>query len=206
MTVVDVWSADLDAPPAVDPRRLPATERERAATLRLPRVRARWLAARLALRQVLSSYVGEAPERIELRLSRRGKPALADPAAALRFNLSHSGALALIAVTQRREVGIDLEQRQADRDFLRLAEVGLDAGAATAVRDASPERRAAAFYAAWVRHEAAAKCLGTGLGLPLPAAPPVSVCGLEVGSEHAAALAVAGTVRPLVRRHSLSSS
>jgi 4'-phosphopantetheinyl transferase len=204
VTVVDVWSADLDAPPAVDPGRLPAPERERAAVLRLPRVRARWLAARLALRKVLSIYVGEAPERIELRFGHRGKPALADPAAALRFNLSHSGALALIAVTERREVGIDLEERQADRDFLRLAEVGLDAEAATAVRETSPERRAAAFYAAWVRREAVAKCLGAGLGPPLPAAPPVSVCGLEVGGGHAAALAVAGAARPAVRRHSLS--
>jgi len=206
MTAVDVWSADLDLPPAIDPGRLPASERDRAAGLRPPSVRARWLAARLALRRALSHHLGEAPERIELRLGHDGKPALADPAATLRFNLSHSGALALIAVAERREVGIDVEERQGGRDFLRLAEVGLDAPAAAEVREAPPERRAATFYAAWVRREAVGKCLGTGLVPPPPEAPPVSVHGLEVSSEHAAALAVAGTARPIVRRRSLPTA
>jgi len=203
MTAVDVWSADLDLPPAIDPGCLPAAERRRGAALRTPRLRARWLAARLAVRRVLSHHLGEAPERIELRLGHRGKPALADPAATLCFNLSHSGALALIAVAERREVGVDVEERQGGRDFLRLAELGLDAAASAEIREAPPERRAAAFYAAWVRREAVGKCLGTGLGPPPPDPPPVSVNGLEVGREHAAALAIAGTAPPIVRRRSL---
>ena len=206
MTAVDVWSADLDASPGLDPRRLPAPERERAARLRRPRDRARWIAARIALRRVLAHYLGQDPARIELRRGDHGKPALADPLAALRFNLSHSGGIALVAVAPDCEVGIDVEERRAGRDFARLAEIGLDAASQDAVRDAAPEHRAAAFYAAWVRREAVAKCVGTGLGAPPPETSPVSVCVLEVGAGHAAALAIAGARPPDVRRHALRSA
>jgi 4'-phosphopantetheinyl transferase len=203
VTAVDVWSADLDASPDLDPRSLPTAERERAARLRRPRDRARWIAARGALRRVLGHYLGQDPARIELGLGDHGKPALADPLAALRFNLSHSGGIALLAVTPDCEVGIDVEERREGRDFARLAEIGLDAASQDAVRGAAPEHRAAAFYAAWVRREAVVKCVGTGLGMPLPETPPVSVCDLEVGTGHAAALAIAGARPPNVRRHTL---
>jgi 4'-phosphopantetheinyl transferase len=203
VTAVDVWSADLDASPGLDPRSLPAAERERAARLRRPRDRARWIAARGALRRVLGHYLGQDPARIELGLGDHGKPALADPLAALRFNLSHSGGIALVAVTPDCEVGIDVEERREGRDFARLAEIGLDAASQDAVRGAAPEHRAVAFYAAWVRREAVVKCVGTGLGMPLPETPPVSVCDLEVGTGHAAALAIAGARPSNVRRHTL---
>ena len=126
---------------------------------------------------------------------------LVDRTATLRFNVSHSGGLALIAVSDGVEVGIDVEERRGDRDFLRLAELGLGSSDAAQVREAPPEHRADAFYAAWVRREAIAKCLGVGLARPLPEAAPVAVCELEAGGAHAAALAVAGTAAtPSVRR------
>jgi 4'-phosphopantetheinyl transferase len=199
MTAVDVWSADLDASPGLDPSRLPAAERERAARLRRPRDRARWIAARVALRRVLARYLVRDPARIELRLGAHGKPALADPAAELRFNLSHSGGFALVAVTPDCEVGIDVEERRAGRDFVRLAEIGLEEPAAAAVREAAPARREAAFYAEWVRREAIAKCLGVGLGAALPGRA-VSVVEVSAGGHHAAALAVAAGSAPTIRR------
>jgi len=202
VTAVDLWSVDLDASPDLDPVRLPATERERAARLRRPRDRARWVVARAALRRILAQYLEQDPEQVELRLGHRGKPALADPLAELRFNLSHSGAIALVAVTRGCEVGIDVEERRAERDFVRLAEDGLSGSDATTVRDAPPGRRAGAFYTAWVRQEAVAKCLGVGLGRPLPDRP-VAVVEVDAGRRHAAALAVAAAGAPTVRRRAL---
>lgn len=202
MTEADVWTVELDPSTRAGSQELSLAERERAARLRGPAVRARWVAARLGLRRVLAHYVDADPADIELRLGSHGKPALADPGMALRFNLSHSGDLALIAVTGDLEVGVDVEERREGRDFLRLAEIGLSGSDATTVRDAPPGRRAGAFYAAWVRQEAVAKCLGVGLGGPLPDRP-VAVVEVDAGRRHAAALAVAAGDAPTVRRRAL---
>jgi len=123
-------------------------------------------AFRETLRQVLSRYLDQRAEQVELSVDEYGKPRLAGEQ--LHFNLSHSGALALIAVCRDREVGVDVERLRPKRE--------------------------AAFYWRWTCHEARVKCLGTGLGSPLPPdPPPVAVETLEVGPEYAAAVGVTGT-------------
>src|SRR6478609_10153867 len=82
-------------------------------------------AGRGALRRVLARYLDRDPEAIELTGGEHGKPALAGDRPLFRFNLSHSGALALIAVAAEREVGVDIELADGERDVIRLAEVGL---------------------------------------------------------------------------------
>lgn len=151
-----------------------------------------------ALREVLARYLDEDPAGIELRRGEHGKPALADPSSPLRFNLSHSGGLALVAVTHGLEVGVDVERIRPRRDLRRLAERALDPAAAAAVRAAPADDRPAAFHRAWARREAIAKCLGTGLGAPLPPSP-VAVTRLSPASGYAAALAVAGDEVPPMR-------
>jgi 4'-phosphopantetheinyl transferase len=160
-------------------------------------------AARRALRRILARYLGEDPERIELTSGEHGKPAVSGPRPPLLFNLSHSGNIALVAVTREREVGVDLELADEHRDFVRLAEVGLDAPAAAVVRAAPEAHRSAIFYAAWVRKEALAKCHGVGLGASLPPTP-ASVSDLDAASGYAAAIAVAGPAQMPLRRFVLS--
>jgi 4'-phosphopantetheinyl transferase len=174
MHSLHVWHTELDrgAWPAEDG--LPADERERAARIRRPRARRRWVSSRWALRGVLARYLERDPVEVELSFGARGKPMLRAPDEALRFNLSHSRGRALIAVCREREVGVDVE---------RLGQ--------------RPEE----FYAAWTRHEAIAKCLGVGLGTPLPEQP-VAVSPLDAGAGFAAAVAVAGEELPLLRQFS----
>lgn len=161
-------------------------------------VRRRWVAARWALRGVLGRYLEQEPAEIELRAGNRGKPVLADPGASLRFNLSHSGGLALIAVVRGREVGVDVERIVARRNLLALARRALSPEEAARVEAARVEARLAAFHAAWTRHEAVAKCFGTGLAAPLPEAA-VTVQDLEAGAGFAAAIAVTGDAVPPLR-------
>ena len=160
---------------------------------------ARWAASRWALRRLLSRYLGEDPAAIALASGEHGKPVLAEAPERLSFNLSHSGALALVALTTGREVGVDLEAIDPDRDLTALAERSLDPAAAAAVRAAPPARRPRVFYEAWVRHEALAKCLGTGIWTASAAPTPVDISLLDPGPNHAAALAVA-SAEPLARR------
>jgi 4'-phosphopantetheinyl transferase len=155
-----------------------------------------------ALRRVLAHYLDEEPAAIELCRGEHGKPALADPTARLRFNLSHSGGLVLIAVAREREVGIDVERIDPRREVLRLSRRALDPAAAAAVRAARPADRAAVFHQAWARREALAKCHGVGLRTPLPATP-AAVSTLDAGPGFAAALAVSGESMPRLRFRAL---
>lgn len=144
--------------------------------------------AQRSLREVLSIYLEEPAERIEIVCDEHGKPRLAR--GGLEFNLSHSGGLALIAVSQTRPVGVDIEQLRPGRDFLALAERAFAPDAAAQVREAAPEERPPVFYRHWVRHEARLKCLGVGLSGTAPSAS-VEVRDLDVAAGYAAAVAVA---------------
>ncbi len=157
--------------------------------------------SRGALRRVLAAYLGCEPQAVELREGEHGKPELGG-GGPLRFNLSHSGAVTLIAVCAEREVGVDVELAKPRRNLVAIAERELGSEAA-AVRAAPEAERAAVFYRAWTRHEARLKCLGVGLWAPPPAAP-VAVESLPVGAGYAAALAVAGEAMPACRRYTLS--
>jgi 4'-phosphopantetheinyl transferase len=196
-----VWEANLDLAPWPPPDSLPAAERDRAARMRRPRARDRWVASRWALRFALSRYLDREASAIELSAGEDGKPALAGPGP-LRFNLSHSAGLALVAVTSGREVGVDVERIKPRRDVLALAPRALGAAAADAVREAPAATRATVFHAAWARREAIAKCAGVGL-LGRPAAGGIAVAELEAPPGFAAAVAVAGEALPPLRRFAI---
>jgi phosphopantetheinyl transferase len=172
MQALHVWHARLEGGEWRSAENLPAAERKRAAEINRADARRRWVAARWALREVLARYLEQDPAAIELRFGERGKPMLAASDRSLHFNLSHSGELALIAISEEREVGIDVQL------------IG---------------SRPAEFYADWTRREAIAKCHGTGLWAPLPDAA-VSVTELDAGPSYAAALAVEGKQVPPLER------
>lgn len=167
-----MWQAHLDSPGWPGAGGLPATERDRAANLLSEDTRRRWVAARWALRDVLGRYLEREPAEIELRFGNRGKPMLAAQDLPLRFNLSHSGELVLIAISGEHEVGIDVQTVGAK----------------------PPE-----FYTEWTRREAIAKCHGTGLWAPLPDTD-VTVVALDAGAGYAGAVAVSGDEMPPLRR------
>jgi 4'-phosphopantetheinyl transferase len=160
-------------------------------------------AARMALREIIASYLGERPEEVDLAADASGKPELATEPGRLPFNLSHSGGLALVAVAPAGvAVGVDVELIRPRRDLERLAARWLASNDALAIAAASdPAEREALFYAAWTRHEARAKCSGAGLAGP-PSGPEVVAWQVEAEADHAAAVALdtaaAGTARPRV--------
>ena len=192
-----VWRIELAG---ADAGALTGEERARAARIRTESGQVRWISARAALRTILARHLGTGPADVPLRLGPHGKPELALDPAPLRFNLSHSGDLALIALSAGREVGIDVELIDPTRRFGELARVGLDSESAQAVRAADPRERPGVFYSAWTRREAAVKCLGVGLGGPQPAKPAIEVVSVDAGPGYAAALALSGTAPARLRR------
>jgi phosphopantetheinyl transferase len=173
---VEVWRTDLDATPQWLETLLCASEQARAARIVHERTRVRWARSRGLLRLLLARYLDADPRELRFALGAHGKPALAGGPVRgldLRFNLSHSEELLLVAVAVGMEVGADIEC--AD------------------VRHTSESLRA------WTLHEATVKCLGRGLtSMPLEEGAPSGrlwVTELDVGPDATAALAVELTPR-----------
>jgi 4'-phosphopantetheinyl transferase len=169
---VHVWRAVLD----VGPRRLEALrdtldpdERRRAARFVFARDRDRFVAGRGTLRELLARYLGRAPGELAFSYGPHGKPAVAGAARDLRFNLSHAGGLALYAVAEGRELGIDVETMRPDFATERIAERFFSPAERAALRRVAAEQRCEAFFACWTRKEAYMKALGRGFSLPLDA-------------------------------------
>ena len=165
---VHVWEVDLDAPDAW-PCCLDETERQRAQRFRFERDRRRWVAAHTALRRILSRYVGMGPDRLQFLTTEHGKPYLPAECAGrgIRFNLSHSGALALIAVA-RAEIGVDIEDTTRVIDWPALSPDVFSAREAQGLPD-SHGKAALPPWAIWTLKEAYVKGRGCGLTLPLRA-------------------------------------
>lgn len=197
-----LWRLDLDRPEP-EPDVLSAAERERRERLVSAQLRRRWGNSRRGLREVLGGYLGQPPAAVELALSEQGKPELAGTAPPLRFNLSHSGGLALVVVSAQLVVGVDVERIEPRRNALKLAARMLAPAAVEAVRAAAPERRDAVFLAAWTEYEARLKCAGGGIGGGEPQGP-VTVAPVAVGAGYAGAIAVAGATLPAIRRFELA--
>jgi 4'-phosphopantetheinyl transferase len=193
---------------------------ERAMALRLRNAddRARRVQARAARRRLLAHYVGADPGGLCFREGRDGKPELvARPGRpGVRFNVSHSGSVVLIAVAADCELGVDVERIQTGFPWEQVADASLASEELAAIRELSAPFRLRAFFDCWVRKEAYLKGLGTGLSRsPRDVVVPLDPSGgavhdasplnrersrwwvhpLAVGRDYAAALAVAGDIR-----------
>lgn len=149
---------------------LARSEEERMAAFRMAAPRERFVASRGLLRETLARYTGAPPAAIRFCTGAYGKPALADePDDGLRFNLSHSDDLLLIAVARGHEVGVDLERVRPILGMRQIAATLLTAIEQDALDRAPPEQRDALFTQLWTRHEAITK--GEGCGLAHAVAP-----------------------------------
>ena len=166
---VHVWGFLLDidrAELAAATRCLSRDELERAARLVSERHRRRFIAAHAALREVLSRYCRRFPQELVFHKTSAGKPFLPGEAA-MRFNLTHSHGIALIAVANDREVGVDLEQIRPEVDVVRLARRFLSNQDRTFIEGGEPRGRHERFLQTWVAREAVFKAEGRGITLPL---------------------------------------
>ena len=169
---VHIWRAVLDQPleSIRDFERLLAEdERGRADRYHFQRDRTHFIVARAVLRLILSRYLGIAPAHLCFRYSAFGKPALAGEAAGteLRFNLSHSGGMALYGVTRRREIGVDLEYIREDVEVEEIACRFFARSEVERLLELPPATQRRAFFNCWTRKEAYIKARGEGLSLPL---------------------------------------
>jgi len=104
-----LWLIDLTSESKGAGDHLSSDERARAKRMLSDKDRRRFSLARGDMRMIIGSYLGLHPASMQFRYGSLGKPEIQSPATELQFNLSHSGDLALLAVTFGSPAGIDLE-------------------------------------------------------------------------------------------------
>ncbi len=146
-------------------------EQQRAERFRFEPDRRRYIAARAALRTLLGRYVDQPAERIVFSYSTAGKPFLqrADGGSGPHFNVSHSGAIALLAFCADAELGIDVELVRDIEDTESIVRRFFCAAEVEQWMGLPGHLRQKAFYDCWTRKEAVVKAMGGGLSVPLDA-------------------------------------
>jgi len=170
-TEVELWQCPLDLPPASLHEAygvLSTDEIERARRYRFDRDRERFVAARAFLRRTLAQHLTASPRDLAFVYGPFGKPGLSSRWAGetLEFNLSHSGDIAVLAITRGLAVGIDVEWILPVPDLQPIASGFFSAHEISALNALPPEGRDFAFYCCWTRKEAFLKALGNGLAHP----------------------------------------
>jgi 4'-phosphopantetheinyl transferase len=216
---VHVWRISLEMTPhqvGVMEQLLSADELERAERFRFQKDRDHFIVARGMLKSVLGKYLNMQPDRLKFDYGLFGKPRLEEKTnqKKIQFNISHSRDLALCAVAQKREVGVDLEYSHADHSFESIAEQFFSKQEAAVLNSCPEHLRLRLFLKLWTRKEACLKAQGRGLvvdpnkidvcsvredACPLIQlnetalkTPVLSFRDLDIGADYAAAVAAEG--------------
>jgi 4'-phosphopantetheinyl transferase len=168
---VDIWQIEISGQGGVERRRqlLSPDEVQRADAFHFEKHRRRYIAGRAAMRQILSIYTGIPSKELVFAYGEKGKPELAGELKRpeIKFNLSNSQDLAILAVTQNLTVGIDIEWINAEFATDEIARRFFAAGEIRRLQALPAAERSNAFFACWTRKEAYIKALGEGLSVPL---------------------------------------
>lgn len=211
------WSIPLDVSPDVleaGERWLDEAERDRAGRYHFEHHRRRFVARRAARRRILGSLLQVPPEAVPFREVGSGKPEVAATSSPLHFSASHSEEHAVVAVSTRTPLGVDIEvYRMVEGSLWEVRHLFADTER-SALERVSERERARLFFDCWTRKEACVKADGAGLQIdldtyevpvgPLHASISVALAGrtrsdqevrllpLSMGDDVSAALAVVG--------------
>ena len=140
-------------------------ERDRADKLKIEDKRRQYIITRGTLRRRLALLANIDPEDFVFEYLKHGKPVLVSDArfTDITFNISHSNNLALIAISQKQSIGIDIEKINRQSDPRPLV-TRFFSQAEQSEFNALPEMiKAKAFCACWTRKEAFIKAIGDGV-------------------------------------------
>jgi 4'-phosphopantetheinyl transferase len=148
---------------------LSCQEQEKVNSLRRPDDRQRTLLGRGVLRLVLGAWLDRDPAALRFAAGPHGKPQLLHPGPSMpqgkppQFNISHSGALILLAFHAAAPVGVDVERQQPDLDWRPIARRCLAPAQVESLLALPAAEAASAFVECWCALEAGLKARGVGL-------------------------------------------
>ena len=142
-------------------------EQERASRFHFEKDARRFIVTRGSVRSILGAYTRSGAEDLRFFYSAEGKPSLHRPVSDIRFNVSHSRDLALLAIARGRDLGVDLEWKNEDIEVEKLAERFFSVQEHRSLLGQAPEKKIAAFFRGWTCKEAFLKAQGMGLSRSL---------------------------------------
>jgi 4'-phosphopantetheinyl transferase len=153
---------DLDATTSIDVTVLDRAERLRAGAFRDPVDGRRFAVRRFLLRTLLGTLADVEPENVSYVFGENGKPSLRD--GGLHFSSSSSSGMFLVAVSDRFEIGCDIERASGRPGFETFGPC-LSSVERRMLAESPEEERDAAFYGCWTRKEAYVKAIGAGFSM-----------------------------------------
>lgn len=167
---VDVWRVSIPEEitdwPLVEGH-LSEEERFRAARYLRDKDRLRFAVTRAALRALLVERTGVPAEVLGFNLGPNGKPAL-DDYPQIRFNVTHSGQHALIAMSDLRQVGIDVQIVDPTFRWRELLALVCTANEQQMIISSPEDSQSQMFFRCWTGKEAILKARGIGITEGLP--------------------------------------
>lgn len=162
--LVDLRTFDLTADYKTS---LSSEEWRRAARYRLESHRKQFTVARTALRDILSRKLACEPTEIVFEYGNAGRPEIRLPETTLKFSVSHSEHITVIALSDSADVGIDVEKPDAEIDILAVGHMVFCPLELSQLEKCTDSERIQLFYQLWTAKEAMLKMLGAGFTLPL---------------------------------------
>jgi 4'-phosphopantetheinyl transferase len=148
---------------------LSADEQEKAWRFRTRQLRQEFVISRTLLRVLLAGYCACSPSEVQFSYGQNGKPALKEAALISRpvaFNLSHSADAVYIVVTDKTEIGVDVEQvSRARKSSEAIASSCLDLREAASLAELCSHNRIRTLLRYWTHKEAYLKAVGCGLSV-----------------------------------------
>jgi 4'-phosphopantetheinyl transferase len=187
-----LWLVDLTVTPASYASLSPA-ERARAERFVFEIDRRRFRTAHVALRELLAPFVGCEASDIEFGAGAHDKPFVVG-VPQVRFNMSHSGERALVAIARGLppgvELGVDIEDLREVTHVSDLAAAHFTPTEQRELAESAPSARNHLFLSGWTRKEACLKAVGSGLSI----APDTFDCALAPGRARTRIATATGTV------------
>jgi 4'-phosphopantetheinyl transferase len=159
-----VWRIDTDqVPDSSDLAVVDSTERDRWHRCVRENDRNGFLKTRAALRRLLGRIVGAEPHTVRFEENTWGKPVLANKTVpTISFSVSHTDGLSIIAVSDGRRIGVDVEQERCVAERNRIASQVFGVSIARALCSLQDDVQDGAFLRLWTAAEAYVKANGTG--------------------------------------------
>jgi 4'-phosphopantetheinyl transferase len=121
-----------------------------------------YLQSRFALKTLLTKYVSKPLSEIQFDKIGEGKPVLTG--AKVDFNLSHSGEYFAIALSEKGQVGVDIEKVRAPHHLAQIATKFFSAAETSLIENATdPQKQVEIFSKFWSGKEALIKAEGGGV-------------------------------------------
>lgn len=162
---IGIWSVEIPEDVVVVEEAVGCRDMERAERMHSMAERGYFLGSHAVLRAVVARALEQSPTQLEFTSGDFGKPRLAD--GSLHFNMSRSKSLALIGLSEKRDIGVDIEVVGEVPDAEILAREHLSPQEYEAWCRVEPALAITALLQCWTRKEACLKAVGIGLALSL---------------------------------------